>query len=228
MGTPKLELLSILHLISSHPQTKHKAIGVKQAWSIKNYRYVWDVSHPFCFSYLPCSFDFQPGYDGGSPNFDRSSLPTNISDAEFPSAPHSLCRCVEHLSRISDLEGRLSLLKSQAKAVVDQAGRSFGLMKRVSSLESQVSDLMAKILHLEECDSFLIGIIESACEQLQCEFLEAPLYFLMCSCDLCYNFLLSRCLLKPHRRESPGSQTDCGSWEGIVGYQYLLDWSVTS
>jgi hypothetical protein len=89
------------------------------------------------------------------------------------------------LSRISDLEGRLSLLKHQAKAVVDQAGRSFGLMKRVSSLESQVSDLMTKILHLEECNSFLIGIIESACEQLQCEFLEAPLYFLLCSCDFC-------------------------------------------
>jgi hypothetical protein len=30
-----------------------------------------------------------------------------------------------------------------------QAGKSFGLMKRVSSLESQVSDLMAKIVHLE-------------------------------------------------------------------------------
>jgi hypothetical protein len=56
-------------------------------------------------------------------------------------------------------------------------------MKRVSLLESQVSDLMAKILHLEECDSFLIGIIELACEQLQCEFLEAPLCFLLCSCD---------------------------------------------
>jgi hypothetical protein len=87
------------------------------------------------------------------------------------------------LSRISDLEGRLSLLKRQAKAAIDQAGRSFGLMKRVSLLESQVSDLMAKILHLEECNSFLIGITESACEQLQCEFLEAPLYFLLCSCD---------------------------------------------
>jgi hypothetical protein len=70
-------------------------------------------------------------------------------------------------------------LKRQAKAAVDQARRSFGLIKRVSSLESQVSDLMAKILHLEECDSFLIGIIESACKQLQCEFLEAPLYFLL-------------------------------------------------
>jgi hypothetical protein len=71
----------------------------------------------------------------------------------------------------------LSLLKHQAKTAVDQAGRSFGLMKWVSLLESQVSDLMAKILHLEECDSFLIGIIELACEQLQCEFLEAPLCF---------------------------------------------------
>jgi hypothetical protein len=55
-----------------------------------------------------------------------------------------------------------------------QAGKSFGLMKQVSSMESQVSDLMAKIVHLEECDTFLVGIIESACEQLQCEFLEAP------------------------------------------------------
>jgi hypothetical protein len=58
-----------------------------------------------------------------------------------------------------------------------QAGKSFGLMKQVSSLESQMSDLMAKIVHLEECDSFLIDVIESACEQLQCEFLEAPCAF---------------------------------------------------
>jgi hypothetical protein len=65
-------------------------------------------------------------------------------------------------------------LKRQAKAAIDQARRSFGLIKQVSSLESQVYDLMAKIAHPEECDSFLVGIIESACEQLQCKFLEAP------------------------------------------------------
>jgi hypothetical protein len=148
---------------------------------------------------LPCSFVSQPGYDGGSPNFDRSSLHANISNSGVPSAPHS------HLSRISDLEGRLSLLKRQAKAVVDQARISFGLIKWVSSLESQVSDLMAKILHLEVCDYFLIGIIESACEQLQCEFLEAPLCFLLCSCGFyVITFLLSKCLLKPRRRESLG------------------------
>jgi hypothetical protein len=42
---------------------------------------------------------------------------------------------------------------------MDQAGKSFGLAKRVPLLEDQVSDLMAKIIHLEECDYFLIGII---------------------------------------------------------------------
>jgi hypothetical protein len=60
---------------------------------------------------------------------------------------------------------------------MDQAGKSFGLMKQVPLLKDQVSDLMAKIIHLEDCDSFLIGIIESACEQLQCEFFGSPLGF---------------------------------------------------
>jgi hypothetical protein len=75
------------------------------------------------------------------------------------------------------------LLKRQAKAGMDQAGRSFGLMKQVSSLESQVYDLIAKIAHLKEYDSFLVGIIESAYEQLQCKFLEAPWCFWLCSCN---------------------------------------------
>jgi hypothetical protein len=54
---------------------------------------------------------------------------------------------------------------------MDQTGKSFGLLKKVSSLESLVSDLMANIVHIKECDAFLIGIIESACEQLQCKLL---------------------------------------------------------
>jgi hypothetical protein len=76
-------------------------------------------------------------------------------------------------------------------------------MKRMSSLESQVSDLMAKIVHLEECDSFLIEIIESACELLLCEFLEAPLCFLLRSCGL-YALIsvFFRYLLESYRRES--------------------------
>jgi hypothetical protein len=71
----------------------------------------------------------------------------NILSSEVPSAS---CHCAEYLSRISDLESRLSLLKRQAKNAVEQAGKSYGLMKQVSSLESQMSDLMAKIVHLKE------------------------------------------------------------------------------
>jgi hypothetical protein len=33
---------------------------------------------------------------------------------------------------------------------MDQAGKSFGLMKRVSLLEDQVTDVMSKIIHLGE------------------------------------------------------------------------------
>jgi hypothetical protein len=64
----------------------------------------------------------------------------------------------------------LLLLKRQAKAVVDQAGKSYSLIKRVSSLEDQVSGMIAKIMHLEECNSFLVEVIESGCEQLKCKF----------------------------------------------------------
>jgi hypothetical protein len=62
------------------------------------------------------------------------------------------------------------LLKRQAKSALDQAGKSYGLMKRVSLLEDHVSGLVAKDMHLEECDSYLVEIIESVCEQLKCKF----------------------------------------------------------
>jgi hypothetical protein len=116
------------------------------------------------FEFFALFFFIQPDYDGETTELDRSSLPANISDSGVPSGPRPPCHCAEHLSRIADLEGRLSLLKRQSKTAMDQAGKSFGLMKKVSSLESQVSDLMAKIVHLEECNAFLVGIIESACE----------------------------------------------------------------
>jgi hypothetical protein len=89
-----------------------------------------------CLSYFPLTFFFQQKYDGEAPNFDHNSLPASMSNSGVPPTPRSPCRCAEHLSRISDLEGGLSLFKRQAKATVDQAGRSFGLMKHVSSLDS--------------------------------------------------------------------------------------------
>jgi hypothetical protein len=73
------------------------------------------------------------------------------------------------MSRILDLEGRLTLMKLQAKTTFDKANKSCGLMKQISILEDKVSGLVARIIHLEECDSFLVGIIESVCEMLRCK-----------------------------------------------------------
>jgi hypothetical protein len=69
------------------------------------------------------------------------------------------------------------LAKRQAQMAMDKASQSCGFMKQISILEDKVSGLMAKIVHLEECDSFLIGIVESACEMLRCETLRTFLLF---------------------------------------------------
>jgi hypothetical protein len=71
--------------------------------------------------------------------------------------------------RISDLESHLSLINCQAQIALDKASKSCGFMKQISVPKDKVSGLMAKIVHLEECDSFLIGIVESVCEMLRCE-----------------------------------------------------------
>jgi hypothetical protein len=42
-----------------------------------------------------------------------------------------------------------------------------------------MSNLMAKIVQLEECDAFITKITESACEQLQCKLPGAPECFLL-------------------------------------------------
>jgi hypothetical protein len=55
-------------------------------------------------------------------------------------------------------------MKRQVKTAMDQASKSYGLMKQVSVLEDKVSGLVAQVMHLKECDSFLVDFIESACE----------------------------------------------------------------
>jgi hypothetical protein len=73
-------------------------------------------------------------------------------------------------------------MKRQAKSALAQAGKSYGLMRQVSALEDKVSGLVAQVMHLKECDSYFVEIIESACKQLKCAFssdpLEFPTYFL--------------------------------------------------
>jgi hypothetical protein len=52
----------------------------------------------------------------------------------------------------------------------DKARKTSVLTKQVSILGDEMSSLTAKILHHEECNSFILGIIESACEMLRCKF----------------------------------------------------------
>jgi hypothetical protein len=100
----------------------------------------------------------------------RGSPPVDALRTATPSASRSSCQCTEYLLRITDLEGHLSLMKWQARTAMDQASKSYGLMKQVSVLEDKLSGLVAQVMHLKECDSFLVDFIESACEQLKCKF----------------------------------------------------------
>jgi hypothetical protein len=53
---------------------------------------------------------------------------------------------------------------------IKKASQASGYMKKISSLEEKVSSLTAKVVHNEECESFILGIVESAGELLRCEF----------------------------------------------------------
>jgi hypothetical protein len=76
----------------------------------------------------------------------------------------------------------LSLAKRQAQMAMDKASKSCGFMKQISILEDKVLGLTARVVHLEECDSFLIGIVESACELLRCKFsCRFPLFLFYCN-----------------------------------------------
>jgi hypothetical protein len=96
--------------------------------------------------------------------------------------PRSSCRCTEYPSRILDLEGRLSLMKCQARIALDKANKYCGFMKQISTLEDKVFGLVARIVHLEQCDSFLVGIVESICEMLRCKVsCSLSLFYLYCA-----------------------------------------------
>jgi hypothetical protein len=91
--------------------------------------------------------------------------------SKISSPPRRCSQCTEYSSRISDLEARLNLAKRQAQMAVGKASKACGLTKQISILDDKVSSLMARIVHHEECNSFVLGIIESACEMLRCKFL---------------------------------------------------------
>jgi hypothetical protein len=115
------------------------------------------------------SFGLQPMRAGGSSGQDQAPSPANAFDSKVSSPSHRSSQCAEYFLRISDLESCLTLAKRQAQMAMDKASKSCGFMKQISILEDKVSGLMAKIVHLEECDSFLIGIVESLCKMLRCK-----------------------------------------------------------
>jgi hypothetical protein len=90
----------------------------------------------------------------------------------------------------------LTLSKRQAQMAIDKASKSCGFMKQISILEDKVSSLTTKIVHLEECDSFLVGIIESACELLRCKFpaIFLSFFFLFSATLLAHDFCCCRYL----------------------------------
>jgi hypothetical protein len=47
---------------------------------------------------------------------------------------------------------------------MEQAKKSSDLLKKVSSLEDQMSILIAKIVQIEECDVYMTEIIKTACD----------------------------------------------------------------
>jgi hypothetical protein len=112
------------------------------------------------------SFAFQPMCAGELSGRGQAPSSADAFDSRASSPPHPSCRCTEYSSRIADLESFLTLLKRQAQMAMDKANKSCGFMKQISILEDKVSSLTAKIVHLEECDSFLVGIVESACKLL--------------------------------------------------------------
>jgi hypothetical protein len=128
------------------------------------------------------SFVFQPMRAGELSGRGQAPSSADAFNSGASSPPRPSCRCTEYSSRIADLESRLTLSKRQAQMVMDKASKSSGFMKQISILEDKVSSLTAKIMHLEECDSFLVGIIESACELLRCKFpCNFPLLLFCCN-----------------------------------------------
>jgi hypothetical protein len=63
---------------------------------------------------------------------------------------------------------------------MEQAEKSSNLLKKVSSLEEQMSILMARIVKLKECDNYMTEIIKTASKQLHYKLLGAPKYLCRC------------------------------------------------
>jgi hypothetical protein len=110
------------------------------------------------------------------------------------SEPDSVDHTAEYVGRIANLKGRLNSLKKQTTIATGQAKKSVVLSQKVSLLEDQVSTLTTKIVHLKECDLYMIEVIEAVSGQLSCKLSGAPIFVLLLCCVVLMFFRLGICL----------------------------------
>jgi hypothetical protein len=79
------------------------------------------------------------------------------------------------------------LAKYQAQMAIKKASQASSYMKKISSLDEKVSSLTAKVVHNEECESFILGIVESSYEMLRCK----------CSFDSSFPSLVTAVVVTP-------------------------------
>jgi hypothetical protein len=84
------------------------------------------ASEMFLLSFL---FAFQSMRAGEPLDCSQALSSANAFDDTVLLSSRRSCRCAEYSSRISDLEGRLSLAKCQAQMAMDKASISYDLMK---------------------------------------------------------------------------------------------------
>jgi hypothetical protein len=120
----------------------------------------------FCFLFF---FGLQSMRVNDSLTHGPAPSSARVFGSQISSSPSRCSQCTEYSSRVSDLEARLTLAKCQAQMAINKASKASGYMKQISSLDEKVSSLAAKIVHNEECESFILGIVESACEMLRCK-----------------------------------------------------------
>jgi hypothetical protein len=125
----------------------------------------------------------------------RAPSSASAFDSKVSSPPRRCPQCAKFSLKISDLETRLTLAKRQAQMAIDKASKACGYMKQISVLDEKVSSLTVKIVHHGECEFFILGIIESACEMLRCEILCDFFFFLsFFDCLVISSVLFGTCL----------------------------------
>jgi hypothetical protein len=106
------------------------------------------------------------------PDKEHNLLPRDMDSSRDPDIflePKIPDRTAEYVHRITDLEGRVKMLKRKVIIYMEQAEKSSVLSRTVSLLEGQLSSLWSKITSVEDGDFYMTEILEAASDQLNCK-----------------------------------------------------------